>query len=254
MTISTTRALAVAAALTLTALGAVAPSYAGTQQRAGAMTGAPTIGTCSTMTAQQAAAHSDHSTVVDCSQSHTAQVAGVVRLPKGLQWSEASIARLFHVVVAGCLPQVHATLGRNNATRDSSAYDYVWFEPTRAQRDAGARWLSCSVTRPKAATLAALPTSTVPFLPDGTLPDTVARCLTREGYNTPCSAGHLWRATGTFTVSGTFPGPKALTKKAIARCASRVRAGKPYAWTYRDKVTWNVGGDHVVVCYSKTRA
>jgi hypothetical protein len=254
MTISTTRALAVAAALTLTTLGTVAPSYAGTQQRAGAMTGAPTIGTCSTMTAAQGAARSDHSTVVDCSQSHTAQVAGVVKLPKGLQWDQASTARLFHVIVSGCLPQVHATLGRNNATRDSSAYDYVWFAPTKAQRAAGARWLSCSVIRPKGTTLADLPTSTVPFLPDGALPDTVARCLNRNGYDTPCSAGHLWRATGTFSVSGTYPGPKVLTRKAIAKCASRVRAGKPYAWTYRDKTTWNVGGDHVVVCYSKTRA
>ena len=254
MTISTTRALAVGAALTLTALGAVTPSYAGTQRRAGAMTGAPTVGTCSTMTATQAAARSDHSTIVDCALAHTAQVAGVVRLPQGLQWSQASTARLFHVVVSGCLPQVHATLGRNNATRDSSAYDYVWFTPTKAQREAGARWLSCSVTRPKGTSLATLPTSTAPFLPDGALPDKVARCLTRKGYNTPCSAGHLWRATGTFTVSGTYPGPRVLARKAINKCASRVRAGKPYAWTYRDKVTWNVGQDHVVVCYSKTRA
>lgn len=254
MTNPTTRALAVAAALTLTTLGGLAPSYAGTQQRTSAMTGAPVVGTCSTMTAQQAAARSDHSTEVDCSQSHTAQVAGVVRLPRDLQWSQASTARLFHVIARGCLPQVYATLGRNYATRDSSAYDYVWFTPTKAQRAAGARWLSCSVTRPKGTSLTDLPTSTVPFLPDGTLPDSVARCLNRKGLNTPCSAGHLWRATGTFSLSGRYPGAKVLTRKAIAKCASRVRAGKPYAWTYRDKTTWNVAGDHVVVCYSKTRA
>jgi Septum formation len=254
VTISTTGALAAAAALTLATLGAVVPSFAGSQQRTGAMTGAPTIGTCSTMTAAQGAARSDHSTVVDCAQSHSAEVAGVVKLPTGLQWSEASSARLFRVIASGCLPQVNATLGRNNATRDSSAYDYVWFEPTKAQRDAGARWLSCSVTRPRVAVLANLPTSTVPFLPDGPLPDPVARCLNRNRYDTPCAAAHRWRAAGTFTVSGSYPGTKVLTEKATAKCAARVPAGRPYAWTYRDRTTWNVGHDHVVVCYSKTRS
>ncbi len=260
MRISTTRALAVTATLSLAAfgalggLGALGPSYAGTQQRTGGLTGAPIVGTCSTMTPTQAGAKSDHSTVVDCSQAHTAEVAGVVKLPKNLTWSDATKAKLFRVIVDRCLPDVDATLGRDNPTRDSSAYDYVWFEPTQAQRDQGARWLSCSIDRPKAATLVNLPTSTTPFLPGGTLPDNVARCLTKSGYNTPCSAAHLWRATGTFTVSGSYPGTKALSAKAITKCRTRVRAGKPYAWTYRDKVTWNVGHDHVVVCYSKTRS
>lgn len=247
-----TAAVSLAALLPI-ALGVAAPSYAGGEALTGPSTGAPVVGTCSTLTAKQAGARSDHSTVVDCSQPHTAEVAGVVRLPKDLQWSRATKGDLFRVVVDRCLPKVQSTLGRDDPTRDSSAYDYVWFEPTQAQRDQGARWLSCSIDRPKGTVLVDLPTSTVPFLPSGTLPDKIARCQNKQGYNTPCAAAHLWRATGTFTVSGRYPGTKALNAKAIAKCRSRVKAGKPYAWTYRDKVTWNVGHDHVVVCYSKTR-
>ena len=44
----------------------------------------------------------------------------------------------------------------------------------------------------------------------------------------------------------------ALNSKAVGRCRSRVKANKPYRWTYRDKITWNVAHDHTVVCYSKT--
>jgi hypothetical protein len=259
MTISSTRVLAGAATLTLAALAlaalaAMGPSYAGpSQPAAGVMTGAPTVGTCSNMTAQQAGAPTDRSTVVPCTQAHTAQVAGVVKLPTRVHWGKASTATLFRVIADRCVPKVDATLGRDARTRDSSAYDFVWFMPTKAQRSQGARWLSCSIIRPKVATLLSLKTSTAPFLPDGKLPDGVARCLTRTVYNTPCAARHLWRATGTFVVSGRYPGQKALNRKAETKCRSRVTAGKSYRWTYRDKITWNVAHDHVVVCYSKTR-
>lgn len=251
MRISSTHVMAVAAALTVTALGATGSSYAG-PQRAGGMTGAPTVGSCSTMTPQQADARSDHSTVVDCSQAHTAQVAGVVKLPKQLDWSQASKNDLFRVVADRCLPQVAVALGRDAKTRDSSAYHYLYFAPTKAQQANGARWLSCSIIRPKDTALAKLPTSSTPFLPGGRLRDPLARCLSTTVLNTPCSAAHAWRATGTFWVAGTYPGQKALNKKAVGKCRSRVKSDRPYRWTYRDKITWNVAHDHVVVCYSKT--
>jgi hypothetical protein len=251
MRISTTRVVAVAAAFTVTALGVTGPSYAG-PQGAGGMTGAPTVGACSTMTPQQGDAMSDHSTVVDCSQGHTAQVAGVVKLPKQLDWNQASTNDLFRVVADRCLPEVAAALGRDAKTRDTSAYHYLYFAPTKGQRNQGARWLSCSIIRPKDTELARLPTSSTPFLPGGRLPDSLARCLSKAVRNTPCSAAHAWRATGTFWVAGTYPGQKALNKKAVGKCRSRVKSDKPYRWTYRDKITWNVAHDHVVVCYSKT--
>jgi hypothetical protein len=206
------------------------------------------------MTADQGAAASDHSTDVPCSQTHTAQVAGVATLPTGLDFGSATRAQLFTVVADKCIPKVDKVLGRNARTRDSSAYDFVWFIPTKAQRSKGARWLSCSIIRPQSAKLVKLPTSTTPFLPDGALPDNVARCLTKAVFNTPCSAPHVWRATGTFVVSGSYPGARALNKKATKQCRPHVKAGKPYRWTYRDKITWNVARDHVVVCYSKTRS
>ena len=241
--VATTTALTVAAA----------PAHAQQSKAGDPLFGAPTVGTCSTMTATQAAAAADHSTAVDCTATHTAQVAGVVQLPVGMKWSTASVNDLFRVVVARCDPKANAVLGRNVATRDSSAYDSIWFEPTKAQRSHGARWLSCSVILRHAKALAPLPTSTTPFLPDGTLPDDVARCITKRGFRTPCTATHAWRTTGTFSVAGKFPGAKVLNRKANRKCASRVTTAD-YGWLFQSKVKWNVGGDHVVVCFSKTTA
>jgi hypothetical protein len=253
MTISvTTRASAAAAALTLTALATTGPAQAGEQHRAtGPFHGAPKVGTCSIMIAKQGTAAVDRSTAVACTEAHTAQVAGVVKLPARLDWSTASTTALFRVVAGTCAPKVQALLGRTTAVGDSSAYSYVWFSPTKAQRAHGARWLSCSVVLRRATSLAHLPTSTSPFLPKGKLPGNVARCLTRTAMSTPCRSAHLWRATGTFTVAGKYPGAKALNKKATRSCLSRVHS-PAYRWTYKDKITWNVGSDHVVVCYSNT--
>jgi hypothetical protein len=252
----TARAVAAAAALTLTALvttGATAgPAHAGADSRAtDPLVGAPAVGTCSTLTPKGSGSAVDHSPDVSCAKSHTAEVAGVVKLPTSMSWASASPADLFHVVAQKCATKVDTALGRNTAVRDSSAYSYVWFMPTKGQRDKGARWLSCSVILHRAAALAPLPTSTSPFLPKGALPGGVARCLTRSALTTTCKSTHAWRATGTFEVTGRYPGARALNKKANRACVSRVHS-PAFRWTYKDKTTWNVHGDHVVVCYSKT--
>ena len=242
------RALATAGALSLTAVALIGPASAGTS--VAPMVGVPAVGACSTMTPAQAAAPADRSTVVECSLKHTAQVAGVVKLPVTLQWDTATDHALYRVVARRCLPKVAAMLGRSTRTRDSSAYDVLWFRPTKAQITQGARWLSCSIELRQGRSLAHLPTSTTPFLSAGALPDKVARCLTKRALTTRCSAAHRWRATGSFTVSGSYPGQKKLNGRADKKCRTRVKAGLAYRWTYQDKVTWNVGGDHVIVCYS----
>jgi Septum formation len=216
--------------------------------------GAPTVGACSTMTAKQAAAQADHSTVVPCSEAHTAKVAGVVSVPDRLDFSQ--IAKLYRVMVNRCRPKVNALLGRTDRVRDSSAYDLVWFIPTKTQRQHGARWISCSVVLRQAFKLAKLPTNKTPLLPSGRLGEGIHRCLLKDTsrvITTRCVAGHGWRATGSFVISSsTYPGHKAINHKARTKCATRVIAGRSYRWTYSTKINWQVGGDHAVICYSKT--
>jgi hypothetical protein len=247
-----TRTLAAVAATTALTLSTV-PGQA--LQADGPDFGAPSVGACSTMTARQADRSTDRSTVVSCSRAHTAKVAGVVHLPAKLDYT-ADSATLYKVVVKRCHPKWNALLGRTAAVRDSSAYQLVWFNPTKDQRDHGARWLSCSVVLRQGSGLAKLPTNKAPLLPKGRLGDRVHRCLlatTSAVVTTRCSAKHGWRATGSFVIATRdYPGAKAVNRTARTKCASRTNRRKAYRWTYWTKVNWQAGGDHAVICYTKT--
>jgi Septum formation len=217
--------------------------------------GAPAVGSCSTMTAQQAAAQVDRSTVVPCSQAHTAKVAGVVQLPGSLDYS-SSPAKLYRAMIDRCKPAYNQLLGRTHAVRDSSAYQLVWFFPTKNQRGHGARWMSCSVVLRQGARLAKLPRNKSPLLPGGKLGDGIHRCLlatTSAAITTRCSARHGWRATGSFVMtSKKFPGTKVVNRAARTKCARRTNPRRAYRWTYWTKVSWQVDGDRAVICYTKT--
>jgi|tagenome__1003787_1003787.scaffolds.fasta_scaffold20742090_2 hypothetical protein len=245
--------LAVAAATALTL--STAPADAQQAPARGPGFGAPSVGACSTMTAKQADAKADHSAVVPCSDAHTAKVAGVVQLPDRLDYS-SDLAKLYRVMVNRCRPKLNRMLGRTDQVRDSSAYDLVWFLPSQRQRQHGARWISCSIVLRQAFKLAKLPTNRTPLLPSGRLGDGVHRCLradTSRTITTRCAARHAWRASGSFLIaSEKYPGHKTVNRKARHECLSRVLAGKPYAWTYPSKINWQVGGDHAVICYSKS--
>jgi hypothetical protein len=247
-----TRTLVAVAATTGLALSA-APTHA--RQANGPDFGAPTVGACSTMTAKQSDASTDRSTVVRCSQTHTAKVAGVVHLPGKLDYS-AGTAALYKVVVKRCRPLWNELLGRTAAVRDSSAYQLVWFNPTKRQQSHGARWLSCSVVLRQGSRLAKLPTNKSPLLPTGKLGDGIHRCLlatTTAVVTTRCKAKHGWRATGSFVIaSDDYPGAKSVNRTARTKCASRTDRDKAYRWTYWTKLGWQAGGDHAVICYTKT--
>src|SRR3954451_4030435 len=168
-----TRILAVAVAATALTLGVTPAQSLATD---GPTFGAPTVGTCSVMTAKQTGLQTDKSTVVPCTDKHTAKVAGVVRLPAKIGYGD-SFNTLYRVVADRCLPKVNDLLGRTNRVRDSSAYLPIWFVPTKKQRRHGARWISCSVILAHATKLAPMPTDKAPLLPSGKLGNQVARCL-----------------------------------------------------------------------------
>ncbi|MGC4110372.1 MAG: septum formation family protein [Nocardioides sp.] len=252
-----TRTLSVTAAVAAVLLSV--PAYAGSQRATGALTGAPSVGTCTTLTPAQAEQDTDSSTVVPCKQPHTALVAGVVKLPKRLDWDTATDQDLRGVVADRCGPKILTTLGPSTWARaDTTAYGTVWFRPTSAEMADGARWLSCSVVLEHGAKLADLPKKKAPLVPGGQHADGIARCLTLDSatgtyLTTTCSASHDFRASGTFTYDvAKRPAVKALNKVAARRCLSKVDTTKRfYRFTYRDAATW-AAGDHTVVCYSQT--
>ena len=241
---------AVAAMLTLLAV-ALAPSAA--EARAtpdGPDYGSPQVGECHQLTMDDAASASDTSAPTDCAQSHTTRVIAVGHLPTRYAWSNQDAVE--RVAIRACVPALDEALGRTDRVRDVSAYSWLYFRPTRAQRDHGARWIRCDLLLLGGARLLRLPTDTTPALGRSPLPNGVARCLTGRTFSTTaCSRSHAFRATGTFTVdAATYPGARRLDRAAARRCPSHV-SSTAFRWTYRTGLRWNLG-DHVVVCYTRT--
>lgn len=238
--------------ITLVASVALAPAVAGPALAtpSGPDYQAPAVGECRKLDLAAASQPSDTTAPVDCSTTHTTRVIAVGHLPDGVAWSQD--AAVEKAAIRACQPAWNKALGRTLPVRDMSAYSWFWFEPTQDQRSHGARWIRCDLALRGGTKILPLPTDRTPALDQPPLSKKIARCLTpRTFYTTTCSRTHAFRATGTFTMkSSTFPGAKKIQAAALRKCPSRVSTDS-YRWSYKPGPLWNVGKDHVVVCYSK---
>jgi hypothetical protein len=245
-----TRLLAAVSAVA--ALALTVPAYAGGSPSRGDT--APTVGECRSITLAQASAASDTSSPGDCSTAHDDRVIAVPDLPSGVSYADLDAVGILHTATRLCYPALRAALGRDDRVRGRSAYIYLYFVPTAAQRAAGARWLRCDLTMRHGATLGDLPTDRVPALPTARLPAKVTRCLTgRDHLVTVCSASHSYRATGSFTVGlDRFPGRARMARIAQRRCPALVSTDHDFRFTWVPGFAYDLAHDHTVVCYSHT--
>jgi len=213
----------------------------------------PTVGECHNYGLAVAAQESDTSAVVPCGTTHTAKVIKTPLLPENLTWdSEASAIHL--VMVKACLPAFRAILGRTERLRQKSAYEIVWFEPTQAQKDAGARWLRCDLVLYGGYSLQPITRNTAPILQAYPLPNRVTSCLVGGDpiRLTVCSKTHRYRATGTWLVERTYyPGHDGMLAIAKRRCPSLVTTPRYWYAFWMDRNAWKAG-DRTITCYSHT--
>ena len=241
------------AGLLATALLAALPaSYAATSAAASAAAAdTPAVGDCHALTYQQIAHESETSAPVACSSNHTSRVIKVADLPSGTTWDSLTATQIGRLGITECTPAYRRALGQNDQVRDSSAYAWIFFAPTAAQRTAGANWIRCDLILLKGQALKALPTDRVPALGSSRLSNQVRRCTvgTRH-FTTVCSSSHNYRATGAFTVKGRYPGDTKLAGIARKRCPALVSTPRRFLFAHQSKFTWNNVHDHAVVCFS----
>jgi hypothetical protein len=212
----------------------------------------PSVGECRALTFEELNRKSNNEAPIDCSARHTSRVIATGRLPRGVTW-DASVERLARIATGICDPEWKTVLGSGYASRAMTAYSWGWFIPTAAQRERGARWIRCDLILWGGRSLVRLPTDNEPALGPQPHPDRIAACLKGNTFiHTTCSRRHAWRATGTFVLrQDAYPTPREARRAAIRRCPSLVNTGS-FAWRYRGANQWRAG-DHVVVCYSRTR-
>jgi hypothetical protein len=216
-----------------------------------AATDRPSVGECRTLTFRQLGNTSNSTPPVACTDAHNDRVIKVADLPSGTTWDSLSPAQVARLGVTECTPAFRRALGQNDKVRDSSAYGWVFFAPTQAQRSSGANWIRCDLILVKARSLADLPTDDVPALTSASLANNVRRCTTGKLHlTTLCSAAHDFRSTGAFTVKGSYPGDKKLAGIARHRCPALVSTPNRFLFAHQGKLGWNLGHDHAVVCFS----
>jgi hypothetical protein len=226
----------------------------------------PAVGACRRLTLLQAARPSNASPRVACRRSHTAYTLHVGRLgtTRGGRPLTPGSGRAQRRLASSCLPRL-AAVGGTPEQRRLSRFQVVWFSPTPAQADAGARWFRCD--------LVALGDShrLLP-LPAG---DRVRGVLGRPGAlgtyglcgsaqpgspgfeRVACALRHRWVAIRTLPLRGgrSYPGVARVRSAGDETCADLVRArnGFPlefsYGWEWPTRAQWR-GGQHFGFCWA----
>jgi len=240
---SRTRILVVAAAL-LAAAVLITPAEAASNRAAAA----PVVGRCYNLTYAQAGAASSSVHYVACSSTHTTKTVAVPTVPSGTDYKNISDAAAVKLGVTLCQPKFFKYLGSTPENRHLTAYDYLFFIPTAAQRAAGARWMRCDLLLAGGKAVLPLPpaSNSTPVL-TGPITDSIKRCLVgTEHLRTTCDHNHQYRSSSAYTLPGTgYRTPSQFTAAGAQRCPDAEY------FTWPSKNGWTAG-DHVLVCFDKT--
>ncbi|MBF4161322.1 septum formation family protein [Nocardioides acrostichi] len=212
------------------------------------MAGAPTVGTCSRMTFDEATQYSAPDATYDCTTRHTTKIVALGTLPDGVSWDQP--AKVKAAVGEACGPAWQEFSGTDPLRFTRSLLTGWWFAPSQEQQDAGARWIRCDESLTAGQKLVTVKTKAYAKVTKRAIPNSVGRCVTSKYAYTLCSAPHAWKHTGAFYAKkvsdNQAKGQKQLERKAKKGCPSRVK-GNSYVWSqhYRGHHTY------VIVCYSK---
>jgi Septum formation len=210
----------------------------------------PAVGECRALTIEQWLASVDTSDPIDCATPHTGRVIATGILPDRVAYNLKQ--QSFYVEIAKiCYPALVDALGSSEHAREMTTYQYAFWIPTVGERNHGARWIRCDVVLINNASLAKLPTDTVPML-STPIPDSVARCLkAKTFYWTTCNKTHAFRATGTFIFRHDgYPTFRQFQRAAQRKCPSRVTSSQ-WRFGYIGETAWEIGRRRML-CYTKT--
>lgn len=244
MTRSPLRALAGA----LLAVAVSGSLLAATPTAADAASSRPAVGDCHSMTWAEYQAATDTDAPISCERAHTSRTVAVKDVTSADFRTDEAVVK---AGVRVCSPSVARAIGGSERNRKLTAYSLTFYQPTKAQLQAGARWIRCDLVLLGGNRLLPLPTDEEPAVGSAPHADSVARCLRefRAGpLVTACSESHHYRAKGTVQVQGpAYPGNDRLYRIAQQRCPGI--AGRTWYATWPGETSWTQGKERHLVCY-----
>jgi hypothetical protein len=211
----------------------------------------PEVGSCHSTTYAESAAISDTDAPISCDRTHTSRTIAVKDLRGAAFHDNETLAKAGY---RACAPELVTALGSSASARAQSAYNFVFFTPTKAQIKAGARWVRCDIVLVGVKTLLALPAAKTPALGAAPHASRLAQCIratSKSSYRTACSTTHNYRAVGTVAVSGDgYPARSRFMKIAGQRCTAIVGSEDWYV-SWPSQYGWVLGKERQLVCYGR---
>ena len=218
---------------------------------ADAATPKPEVGDCHSLTYTETQQVSDTDPRVSCKRTHTSRTIAVRNLPGSSFGDTTTLGKAGY---RACAAELATALGSSASARAQSAYDFVFFAPTKAEIKAGARWVRCDIVLRGVKTLLALPAAKTPALGAAPHASRLALCLRASSKSvafTACSTTHNYRAVGTVAVSGSkYPARSRFRKIAAQRCTAIVGSEDWYT-SWPSQYGWVLGKDRQLVCYGR---
>lgn len=224
-------ALATVLATVLGLLAVLLPAAPSTAGAVDPLTGSPEKGECYDVTYAQSAGESIDEEPVLCTERHTIWVTNVILIPGTDPIDPASPALQAQLLTA-CYDARDTAIGGDLTRFGRSVYQIVYFVPTQAQRDAGARWASCGLVLLKAGGLVSTTRPTPARLASDRVPASLALCVNRKFQATPCSESHIAKSKVGIALKGADATVERAQKIAERTCPRKV--GRAYAgWYFR---------------------
>ena len=207
----------------------------------------PKVGQCHQMGYAQSKAPVAVLAKVACRKPHTSLVIRTSVLGAAVT-AQTPVSRRRSVARKVCEPAFRRLVGGSPALRATSLLTWVFFTPSAAQLERGARWVRCDAIARSARELVQLP-ATTPLLGKG-LPEQLRVCQNNKGIDVSCARPHQFRVEAVFLPEGkSYPGP-AYTGVARDRCRDLMDGALGY-WQPPSREGW-AAGDHYVRCLART--
>ncbi|MFT4084683.1 MAG: septum formation family protein [Nocardioides sp.] len=230
-------------------------------------TATPARGACRDLTRAELARTSNASPTVDCASPHTAATYAAGSLPERFDEAGRDDTELADWAYQRCTTTLQRHLGTDQSTTMRSLFSWVWFRPSTAAWDAGARWYRCDlVAGGNGMAYVDLPTKTTNLLRGPSVDDDWMVCARggRLGQaRVACSQNHAWRAVTTVKVgepSDSYPGDADVEDTSSRYCSESVKAwlhypaqfsSADYAYTWFGETEWRAG-NRLSVCWART--
>ena len=225
----------------------------------------PSVGACRMLTPADATLSANATRTVDCAEKHTAETYASGELPDEFDDADYDDKDVGAWAYYACSRKFAQFVGADESLVLRAYVTWVWFGPSKAAWDDGARWYRCDITGGNSASeeYRPLPETAKGLLvgrPDDRWLDCAVGSAFGDSVYVPCSQKHDWRAATTIKLGepgDAYPGDAVVASRTKAFCSDSIHAWLNYparfefGYTLFHQAEWETGNRRSV-CWAKT--